>query len=60
MSDKNKAKRTPIDYLSKIFGRGPVKPGESYGAPGVGNSMGISIVTSVILIFLWWLVTNMG
>ena len=60
MSYTNSNKKNPIGYLSKIFGRGPVKPGEQYGAPGVGNSLGISIVTSVTLIFLWWLITNMG
>jgi taurine transport system permease protein len=60
MSFTNNIKETSIDYLSKLFGRGPVKPGESYGAPGVGNSMGISIFTSITLIFLWWLITNMG
>ena len=60
MSYTNSSKKDPLGYLSKIFGRGPVKPGEQYGAPGVGNSLGISIVTSVTLIFLWWLITNMG
>lgn len=60
MSLTNSNKKNPIGYFSKIFGRGPVKPGEQYGAPGVGNSLGISIVTSVTLIFLWWLITNMG
>ena len=60
MSYTNSSKKAPLGYLSKIFGRGPVKPGEQYGAPGVGNSLGISIVTSVTLIFLWWLITNMG
>ncbi len=60
MSFTNKFKETSRSYLSKLFGRGPVKPGEAYGAPGVGNSMGISIFTSIALIFLWWLITNMG
>ncbi len=60
MSLTQSIKETSTGYLSKLFGRGPVKPGESYGAPGVGNSLGISIVTSITLIFLWWLITNMG
>lgn len=60
MSLVNSFKETPFNYFTKIFGRGPVKPGESYGAPGVGNSTAISVVTSVTLIFLWWFVTNMG
>jgi len=60
MSFMNSIKETTISYFYKLFGRGPVLPGESYGAPGVGNSMGISVVTSIALIFLWWLVSNMG
>lgn len=60
MSFTNRLTETSKSYLSKLFGRGPVKPGEAYGAPGVGNSMGISIFTSIALIFLWWLITNMG
>ncbi len=60
MSFTNRFKETSRSYLSKLFGRGPVKPGEAYGAPGVGNSLGISIITSIALIFLWWLITNMG
>jgi len=60
MSFTNSIKETTISYFYKLFGRGPVLPGESYGAPGVGNSMGISVVTSIALIFLWWLVSNMG
>jgi taurine transport system permease protein len=60
MSFTNSFKKTSVGYLSKLFGRGPVEPGESYGAPGVGNSTTISIATSVILLFSWWFVTNMG
>ncbi len=60
MSLVNSFKETSLNYFSKVFGRGPVKPGESYGAPGIGNSTAISVVTSVTLIFLWWFVTNMG
>ena len=60
MSFTNRLTETSKSYLSKLFGRGPVKPGEAYGAPGVGNSMGISIFTSIALIFFWWLITHMG
>ena len=60
MSFTNRLTETSKSYLSKLFGRGPVKPGEAYGAPGVGNSMGISIFTSIALIFLWWFITHMG
>jgi len=60
MSFTNIIKETTFSYFSKLFGRGPVPPGESYGAPGVGSSTGISVFTSIALIFMWWLVTNMG
>jgi len=46
--------------FSRIFGGGPAKPGETFGVPGSGSSTVISIVTSISLIYLWWLVTTMG
>ena len=46
--------------LAGLFSAGPAKPGDSYGAPGSGRSLGISVATTVLLIFLWWLVTHMG
>ena len=52
--------RSPVDYVRDFLSAGPVKPGDSYGAPGMGKSTGISILTSVGLLFLWWLITNMG
>ncbi len=36
----------------------PVKPGKIYGAPGDGNSGFISLVTALILLGLWFLVTE--
>ena len=60
MSFINSIKEASVHYLSKLFGRGPVQPGESYGAPGVGGSTGISVFTSIALIFLWWLITHKG
>lgn len=33
---------------------------ESYGVPGGGNSVLISIVTIIGLLFCWWLVTKLG
>ena len=38
----------------------PAKPGEIYGVPGQGDSLMISAVVISGLIFLWWLVTQMG
>lgn len=36
------------------------KPGKIYGAPGDGSSAHISLITALVLIGLWFLVTGMG
>lgn len=36
------------------------KPGEVFGAPGVGNSSIISIVTALVLLTAWFVVTEAG
>ncbi|KNY10757.1 taurine ABC transporter permease [Achromobacter piechaudii] len=41
-------------------GRKPATPGEVYGAPGAGYSGHISLITSIVLIALWFLVTSTG
>jgi hypothetical protein len=38
----------------------PAKPGEIYGVPGQGDSLGISAAVIGGLIFVWWLVTWAG
>lgn len=46
--------------IARLFRAAPVKPGESYGAPGSGSSTLISVVTTILLFFLWWLSTYLG
>ena len=46
--------------IARLFRAPPVKPGESYGAPGSGSSTLISVVTTILLFFLWWLSTYLG
>lgn len=41
----------------KLFAAAPAKPGDSYGAPGTGNSTAIAIGTTIILFVLWYLAT---
>ncbi len=36
------------------------KPGETYGVPGQGETMLLSMISIVGIIFVWWLVTAMG
>ncbi|MGX1309472.1 taurine transport system permease protein [Amorphus suaedae] len=38
----------------------PTQPGETYGVPGSGDTVVLSLVTIGLLIFLWWLVTELG
>ena len=44
-------------FLS-LFAAGPVKPGESYGAPGQGKSLMISLFTTAFLILIWHIATH--
>lgn len=38
----------------------PTRPGETYGVPGSGDTLKLSLVTIVALLFVWWLVTTLG
>ncbi len=44
-------------WLSRLLAQGPARPGESYGAPGQGRSIAISVVTSLALLLAWYVVT---
>jgi len=46
--------------LTGLFSSGPAKPGDSYGAPGQGKSVAISVVTSIGLFLLWYGITKAG
>jgi taurine transport system permease protein len=46
--------------LADLFRSRPAKPGESYGQPGQGSSVAISVLTVIGLLLLWWLVTRAG
>jgi taurine transport system permease protein len=36
------------------------KPGETYGVPGQGDTLWLSLLSILGIIFIWWLVTFMG
>ncbi|MGN6581249.1 MAG: ABC transporter permease subunit [Bordetella sp.] len=38
----------------------PTKPGQTYGVPGSGDTLWLSLVTILVILFVWWLVTAMG
>lgn len=44
----------------RLFAAKAAAPGQVYGEPGQGKSTTISIVTAVVLIAAWFLITNMG
>jgi len=57
----NKAKNGNGPSLFARLSRArPTRPGETYGVPGSGDTMTLSLVTIAILLFIWWLVTAMG
>lgn len=60
MSDATMNGRKNGGRLAKLFEAPSDGPGDAYGAPGRGGSVLISVVTSVFLLFLWWLVTELG
>jgi taurine transport system permease protein len=36
------------------------KPGETYGVPGQGDTLWLSVLSILAIIFIWWLFTTMG
>lgn len=59
--DIQPARRQPSDGIVAWLSKAPAtKPGETYGVPGQGETMWLSIATILILVALWWLVTFMG
>jgi taurine transport system permease protein len=51
---------TTAGWWSQLMRARPAKPGEIYGVPGQGESVGISAAVIAVLIFAWWLVTQAG
>lgn len=37
----------------------PTQPGETYGVPGHGDTIVLSLFTIALLIFIWWLITEL-
>jgi len=65
MSEQNnshvtKAKSAASALIARLARERPTRPGESYGVPGSGDTMVLSLVTIGILLFVWWLITTMG
>ncbi len=43
--------------LTRLFGKGPAKPGDSFGAPGMGNSTSIAVASAVGIFAVWFIFT---
>jgi taurine transport system permease protein len=46
--------------LSSLGKDRATKPGETYGVPGQGDTLWLSVLSIAGIIFVWWLVTTMG
>jgi len=49
-----------VGRIAAMFSAGPAKPGDSYGAPGQGNSTGIAVATAIAIFLMWYAVTAPG
>ena len=56
----NASKTSDIGLWAGFMRARPAKPGEIYGVPGQGDSVKISTSVIVGLVFVWWLVTEVG
>lgn len=56
-SPRVRRQRGPI---ARMFAPRPVKAGESFGAPGQGPSLLISVVTVIVLLLIWIGITSSG
>ncbi len=50
----------PTGMRASLMRAKPAKPGEIYGVPGQGDSLRISALVIAGLLFVWWLVTQLG
>ena len=46
--------------IARISRGRPTRPGETYGVPGSGDTLMLSLATIGVILFVWWLVTAMG
>jgi taurine transport system permease protein len=53
-------RRTAQSWIAALSRSAATKPGETYGVPGQGDTMLLTVVTIAIILFIWWLVTWMG
>jgi len=62
MSEKVQTPARPAatGLLARLSKGRATKPGETYGVPGQGDTLYLSVGTIVLLVAIWWLVTYLG
>ncbi len=61
LSAADKARINPRSGVFAWLARGrATKPGETYGVPGQGDTMWLSVASILFLLFVWWAVTALG
>jgi taurine transport system permease protein len=60
MSSDNIRDGIVAGLLARLSRGRPTRPGETYGVPGSGDTMTLSLATIAVLLFVWWLITAMG
>jgi taurine transport system permease protein len=59
MSSDNIRDGIVAGLLARLSRGRPTRPGETYGVPGSGDTMTLSLATIAVLLFVWWLITAM-
>ena len=49
-----------LGFLSGLVRGRATQPGETYGVPGQGETLWLSVASIATLLFTWWLVTELG
>ena len=50
----------PPGLFARLARARPTKPGETYGVPGQGSTIWLSLASIAVFFFVWWLFTAMG
>lgn len=58
--DRRRKRRSKPGFFGRLLRARPTRPGETYGVPGQGDSMAVAVVSIVVILGTWQLVTGMG
>ena len=60
MTDHPERRTVKPGVFASMMKARATKPGETYGVPGQGDTLWLSVLSILGIIFVWWLVTWMG